>query len=367
MNPLPLFASIMVIVQLAAMLLAGGCFQADSGVSPNEPALPAVGDSVIGDLRLPPEVSITSATQSSVAGTAENVHIGLHRIVLYAKTDRWYVQPLTTDPYTLIDSDGTWSNSTNSWNRLAAVLVEEDFVPEAVLTLHPSTEPGVLVWDEVPDSSARTVTFAGRSWHVKMADETRVGPGPNYFSGSENAVHVDGNGLHLRTEYRDGNWFSAEVFSVDPAEYGEYTFELNSRVDNLDYNLIFACFIYQGANQEIDFEFSQSLIPAPDNAQYVTQPWDYPGNIERYQLPAGINVSTHQLDWRADALTFTSWRGRIEDESPDSLLHNWTYTGPYIPLPDGERIHINLWFINGEAPVSNEPDEVVVSAFTYQP
>lgn len=52
-----------------------------------------------------------------------------YKIVLYAHTDLWYVQPLVSDPYTDIASDGRWSNWTHLGHRYAALVVRSTFLP----------------------------------------------------------------------------------------------------------------------------------------------------------------------------------------------------------------------------------------------
>lgn len=65
------------------------------------------------------------------------------QIVLYAgdKTT-WYVQPLADQPFTKIQSDSTWSNSTHPGAEYAALLVGPDFHPPPVTTVLP--KEGVL-------------------------------------------------------------------------------------------------------------------------------------------------------------------------------------------------------------------------------
>jgi len=49
------------------------------------------------------------------------------------------------------------------------------------------------------------------------------------------------------------------------------------------------------------------------------------------------------------------------------MIYQWTYTGSYIPPVGQERVHINLWLLNGSAPVSGAGDEMVINSFTFQP
>jgi signal transduction histidine kinase len=51
------------------------------------------------------------------------------RIVLYARSGAWYVQPFADQPFTEIKPDNTWSNSTHLGTEYAALLVEPGYVP----------------------------------------------------------------------------------------------------------------------------------------------------------------------------------------------------------------------------------------------
>lgn len=52
-----------------------------------------------------------------------------YRIVLYAKTDIYYVQPTTLNPSVEINADCTWQTTTNSSDFLVAHLVTTNFIP----------------------------------------------------------------------------------------------------------------------------------------------------------------------------------------------------------------------------------------------
>ena len=54
-----------------------------------------------------------------------------YKVVIYAHTDAWYVQPLGTDSGTAIAADGRWSNWTHLGHRYAALVVRPSFTPSA--------------------------------------------------------------------------------------------------------------------------------------------------------------------------------------------------------------------------------------------
>ena len=66
------------------------------------------------------------------------------RIVLFARSGDWYVQPFIDQPYTKIQADFTWSNSTHLGTEYAALLVRPGYVPSAVVSELPKEGENVL-------------------------------------------------------------------------------------------------------------------------------------------------------------------------------------------------------------------------------
>lgn len=322
----------------------------------------------IGDINQYPGIAITYLSNQPgnriVKGVAENIDAREIKVVLWAKTDKWYVQPLISDPYTVICGDGSWENWTHPWTQMVALLVDSSYNPGATRLYHPSNDPGVLAWDEQPiPAPDRIIDFSGYPWRVKQAEKVRVGPGPNYFSDSTANVWIDSEGLHLKLDFRDNKWFCAEVVLNQSLGYGEYTFQLSSRVDALDYNAVFAGFIYESTTREFDMEFSRALA-APQNAQYVVQPFCHSGNLFRFQMPAET-LSSHRFLWRADSIVFISWRGHEAEPAASTTINSWRYEGADIPPPGGERMRFNLWLFQGNA--AQTKNQVIVKSFGFKP
>src|SRR3972149_5439088 len=68
-----------------------------------EPARPVI------EVRQIPPAGGGPHRMEQISGTVENSDPTVHRIVIFSGTDRWYVQPFVTAPFTLIRQDGTWS------------------------------------------------------------------------------------------------------------------------------------------------------------------------------------------------------------------------------------------------------------------
>ena len=222
------------------------------------------------------------------------------------------------------------------------------------------------------DSAAtltRSITFSGYEWLVK---DGFSGPGPNRFSDSLRSVWVDQQGrLHLRLERRRGKWYAAEVVLAQTPGYGTYQFGVDSRVDNLDLNVVLGLFTWctnpAADNCEIDMEFSRWGDELNQNAGYVVQPYDEPGHAYSFELPPE-SPTTHSFTWKPSTVFFQS-HSRVQDPlgSIDEI-QSWTYIQT-VPPPDGAAARINLWLRGGLRPASKKTKsvEVVISSFAFEP
>jgi signal transduction histidine kinase len=66
------------------------------------------------------------------------------QIVLFARWGPWWIQPLTEQPFTRIQPDGTWKNSTHFGTDYAAVLVDPGYRPRATMDALPNEGAGVI-------------------------------------------------------------------------------------------------------------------------------------------------------------------------------------------------------------------------------
>jgi hypothetical protein len=207
----------------------------------------------------------------------------------------------------------------------------------------------------------RIIEFSGCTWYVKSG---YGGPGPNYWSDSEENVWLDPNGwLHLKIRYKDGIWYCSEVYTTEFTRYGIHRFYVISRLDSLDRNVVLGLFIYANDTTEVDIEFSKwgQIIPT-HNAQYVVQPWYYPGNVEKFWVILTGTYTTHYFNWQKDSIRFKSIHGHYP-EPPNSnyLIHKWLYTGSNNPLEsESLRVHINLWLYQGNPPTNAQEVEVII-------
>ena len=231
-----------------------------------------------------------------------------------------------------------------------------------------------LQWNDFP--GGRTLSFGGQIWRVKGTGY--YGPGPNIFSDSSSLVWVDGSGhLHLTLRKIGSNWYSTEIATEQALGYGDYIVSTIGPLDLLDPRAVLGIFLWEygpcwdpayfwwNAFNEADIEYSRWGNVNSDIGQFVAQPYDYPGNIHRFDTFFGASEEvSHAMRWLPDRLEFRVWRGSATQESSSPLIEAWTYTGPHVPRPDQPRLHLNLWKLEG-TPAADQ--EIVFSDFRFVP
>ncbi len=209
----------------------------------------------------------------------------------------------------------------------------------------------------------RELKFSGFDWIVRN-DVSKKGPGPNFFSNSEENVWIDKDGkLHLKITQKDGNWYCAGMYCKQPLGYGKYTFYVHSDITLLDQNVVSGLFTYLNDVEEIDIEFSKWSIPDNQNAQFAIQPADKTGNKHRFQIPSNAGPTKHSFDWKKDKINFIS---QVNSDAAIAPFAVWKYTGPHIPKATTERMRINLWLFKGQMPSDLKEQEIIIDSVSFQ-
>jgi hypothetical protein len=120
-------------------------------IAPSKPEQPVNGQVVISSK---PSVRITliprydpvggDNSKDDIAGEALGVDPKDFLIVVYALTDRWYVQPFTESPFTQLNNNGSWNAMTHTGAQYAALLVRPSFNPPKAASSLPSIGGEVL-------------------------------------------------------------------------------------------------------------------------------------------------------------------------------------------------------------------------------
>ena len=156
--------------------------------------------------QVPPKAEGGSERLVPIAGRTRGAPRG-SRVVLYARSTLWWVQPFGNEPFTEIAGDGTWKTETHLGSDYAALLVTPDYKPAPTAQELPAKSASVLAVVTVPGSGGlaerprKTIAFSGYEWEVRQVSSDRGGA--NSYS-ADNAW-VDENGhLHLKLAQRDG-------------------------------------------------------------------------------------------------------------------------------------------------------------------
>jgi hypothetical protein len=228
-------------------------------------------------------------------------------------------------------------------------------------------------WPQDTKAYQRFLDFSGYKWSVK-AHNVPVGPGPNHFTGREEDLWVDDDGLHLTISKRDGNWYCTEVILQESFGYGTYIFQTKTEPEYVDPNVVAGMFTWEAGlpwpNRELDFEFARWSDPDdPTNAQFVIQPFTTPGNWLRYRVEPDKNnpYLTQVMTWQKGRVDFKTARGRFDSPRipEEAVICAWTRTGDGVPVPRNENIRINLWLDDGMPPATDKPIDLVVTKFLY--
>ncbi len=212
-----------------------------------------------------------------------------------------------------------------------------------------------------------TIQWSGMTWDVKNGNG--LGPGPNNWSDDSNSVWVDGDGkLHLQVREHEGNWYSAEIISQETLGFGKYEFQIESDTASYDQNIVAGFFTYLDDNNEIDIELAQFGDSENNNAHFTVQPYTSPGNTLGFDLDPANNLSTHSFNWNEDRIEFESLLGHHSSPpAADDIINQWTYTGSNIPQTSSEKVRINFWLFQGQAPTNGVAHELIVDSFTFTP
>ncbi len=344
-----------------AVLLGSTCLLVTGCSAPHAQVVPS-----IEFTRLPPAGQGSAEKLDPIEGRVTGAQPG-QRIVLFAQSGVWWVQPFADHPFTTIQSDMAWKSTTHPGNAYAALLVDPDYTPPSTIKNLPraggSVRAVALADGHLLDQLAhKTVNFSGYEWDVRQ-DPGSPGGSRNLFNPAN--VWVDPQGfLHLRISKKNNQWNSAEVDLPRSLGYGSYRFVV-SDVSQLEPGAVLNISSWDGSgpDREMDIEISRWGESSGKNAQYVVQPYYIPANVVRFMAPAG--PLTFAYDWEPGRVAFTTTRGSTRAGKNDEVAAHLFTSG--IPSPGSESTHLTLYvFANQRNPVQHEV-EVIIEKFEYLP
>jgi hypothetical protein len=306
-----------------------------------------------------------------IAGRVKHARAG-QRIVLFARSGTWWAQPFSNRPFTPIEKDLTWSNSTHIGTEYAALLVAPGYLPPKTTDVLPRTQEGVIAVATIRGRQLREtamlapkiIHFSGYQWEVL---QSATDSGGVMHANSASNVSVDAGGrLHLRIARESGQWTCAEITLSRSLGYGAYSFVI-SKVPRLEPGAVLGMFVWDpsegGQNhREIDIELSQWGDPGAKNGQFTIQPYYVPANVFRFIWPPAR--LSHSFDWEPGRASFETLQ-EVFGKGPRVVAKHVFTSG--VPSPGTERVHINLYIFGKSRTPQQRGVEVVIEKFAYLP
>ena len=319
--------------------------------------------------RVPPAGEGGPDKLDSIEGRVRNGRPG-ERIVVYAKAGAvWWIQPLATQRFTNIASDGTWKTSTHLGSEYAAILVDPEYQPSSTLKALPRTGSGVVaevskVVGPGPSVVSQTLKCSGYEWYARHITSDRNGA-ISYYDPANAWTDAEG-ALHLRIS-RDGDrWKCSQVTLANHFGYGTYLFSVRDTA-LLQPAATLGMFTYDDLatehHREMDIEMSRWGNPKSKNGDYVVQPYKFPENKVIFEVPAGR--ITHSLRWEPGKVTFTTFREATKGGSAFIVSKRLFATG--VPSPGSEAAVIDFCDFKYSAIPLNDGAEAVIERFVYLP
>ena len=345
---------------VAAVFLCGVCALLEACGSSRASVQPT-----IEFTKLPPAGEGSPAKFDAIEGRVTGAQPG-QRIVLFARSGIWWVQPMADQPFTAIHSDSTWQSTTHPGSAYGALLVDETYRPPSTMDVLPEKGGPVIAVATVDQSrlaapQPKTLQFSGYEWRIRQAIGN-AGGSVNVYDPSNAWTDKEGF-LHLRIAGKPDHWTSAEVSLTRSLGYGSYRYIVRD-VSQLEpaVTLSMSTWDDTGPPREMNIEISRWGEPIGKNAQYVIQPYYVPANTVRFEAPSG--TLTYRLWWEPGRALFKTLRGSSSAESDVVAQHLFT-SG--IPSPGNETVQINLYvFGNKRNPLQHE-SEVIIEKFEYLP
>lgn len=292
------------------------------------------------------------------------------KIILFAKSGSWWIQPYLSQPYTEIQSDSTWKNAIHLGNEYAALLVEPEYHPPGRFDELPSTGQGIIAIASVKGGEnsnleSKIIKFSGYDWKIRTISSDRGGA-MNYYDPAN--VWTDEKGfLHLRIRRKQDHWTCAEISLTRSLGYGNYNLVVQD-ISQLEPAAVLSMFTWDdleaGQNhREMNIEITRWGDPSNKNLRYVVQPFYVPANVAQFPIPRGTLI--HSLNWKPGRAEFKTAAGFGSDKN-SKIISEYTFASS-VPAAGGETVHLILYvFGYSKQPLQKEA-EVIIEKFEYLP
>ena len=316
--------------------------------------------------RVPPAGQGSPDILRAIEGKVKGARPG-QKVVIFARSGVWWVQPLADQPFTAIQRDSTWKTSTHPGSAYAALLVDPGYRAPATMNVLPqkggSVSAVVTAEGPAPDQIPyKSLNFSGYQWEVRQGSASPAAT-PNQYDPANAWVDQEGF-LHLRIRKTPSGCTSAEVWLKQSLGYGSYRFLVRD-VSQLEPRAVLAMIVWDGSapNQGMSTEISRWGESAGKNTQFVVQPYYVPANVVRFLSPPGRLV--YSFDWSMGRLTFRTERAASRGAQEGTIAAHTFSSG--IPDPGGEELHLNLYDFDDRRTHLKNGVEVIIEKFEYLP
>jgi hypothetical protein len=320
---------------------------------------------------IPPAAQGGPVRVDTISGRVRNARPE-QQIVIYAHSGAWWLQRNPDHPLIPIQADSTWSTETHLGFEYAALLVEPDYHPLAILDLVPTQGGSVALVTIVKGAGTPqfaptgSLKFSGYDWTVRTIPNNKGGM-DNLFD-PENAWTDTSGALHMQIKKKSDRWSCAEIYQTRSLGYGTYSITVRD-TSNMDPAAVFTMYTFEDSAgeqhyREMDIELSRwGDSVNKNNAQYVIQPFYIPGNVIAFAAPSG--TLTYVLRWESGHATFKTFRGRSAGAGAQLVSEHEFTSG--IPDPGKARPRLIFYIVASDKNPMQKPSEVVVEKFEYLP
>ncbi|HJX89318.1 MAG TPA: sensor histidine kinase [Pyrinomonadaceae bacterium] len=133
-------------------------------------------------------------TTGKISGRVVGAQPG-QKVVLFARSGSWFIQPFIDSPFTDVLPDSSWSNTTHLGTEYAALLVREGFQPPAVIESIPSAGGNIVAVAIVPGRPRFWQTL----WFWTLIFLTLAGIGLFFYQRRQQRLISE---MNLRFEHR---------------------------------------------------------------------------------------------------------------------------------------------------------------------
>jgi hypothetical protein len=321
--------------------------------------------------KIPPAAQGGRERVDTISGRVSGARAG-QRIVVYAKSGPWWVQPWPEHPFISIESDSTWSTQTHLGYEYAALLVNADYHPAPTIDVAPLMGGSVVALkivngvSSLPDLPVVPLRFSGYDWKVRTVSAARGGI--NNLYDADNAW-TDAKGvLHLKISDKPAGWTCAQLVLTRSLGYGTYNFVIRDSAQ-LEPAVLLSLHTYDASAgdqhfREWDIEIGRwGNARSRENAQFGIQPFYVPGNLARFTEPPG--TVSYSVLWEPGHVVFKAFRGTsIQLRARPFYEHTFTAG---IPTPGQELLEVMFYIVASDRIPQQNNTEVVIDRFEYLP